>query len=384
VAGELAIAFVLVVGDGLLGRSFLNLMNVDAGYDPHNVLTLGTFAYGPRYQKPEFELAYDKQAMDRLRQTPGVESVAMASNLPLLSFDRDGFHIRSRKNNPAEDPSADTYSVSPDYFRVMRVPLKRGRIFTDQDGPNSPKVAVISENCARKMFPNQDPIGQEIQLGGRDDSKPWTTIVGVVGDIRQYGLDKDPDMEAYIAQAQNMSYLFSMVARTTVDPRNLEGAARSAFLAADPTLPVFRIQPLENYLASSLAQRKFTLILLGMFGGLALALAAIGIYGLISYAVTLRTREVGIRMAFGAERSDVLAMVLRQGLALIGLGLAVGFAASLALTRLLTSLLFEVRPTDLATSAAVAFLLAAVALLATYLPARRAARVDPMIALRYE
>ncbi len=384
VAGELAIAFVLVVGAGLLGRSFLNLMNVDAGYDPHNVLTLGTFAYGPRYQKPEVELAYDKQAMDRLRRTPGVESVAMASNLPLLSFDRYGFHIRQRATNPSEDPSADTYSVSPDYFRVMKIPLKRGRMFTDQDGPNSPKVAVISENCARKMFPNQDPIGKEIQLGGRDDTKPWTTIVGVVGDIRQYGLDKAPDMEAYIAQAQNMTFLFSMVARTTVDPRNLEGAARQAFLAADPTLPVFRVQPLESYVASSLAQRKFTLILLGMFGGLALALAAIGIYGLISYAVTLRTREVGIRMAFGAERSDVLAMVLRQGLALIGLGLAVGFAASLALTRLLTTLLFEVRPTDLATSALVAFLLAAVALLASYLPARRAASIGPMIALRYE
>jgi putative ABC transport system permease protein len=322
--------------------------------------------------------------MDRLRQTPGVESVAMASNLPLLSFDRDGFHVRERATNPSEDPAADTYSVSPDYFRVMRIPLKRGRVFTDQDGPNSPKVAVISESCARKVFPSQDPIGKEIQLGGRDDSKPWTTIVGVVGDIRQYGLDKAPDMEAYIAQAQNMSYLFSMVARTSIDPRNLEGAARAAFLAADPTLPVFRVQPLESYVTSWLAQRKFTLALLGMFGGLALVLAAVGIYGLISYAVTLRTREVGIRMAFGAKRSDVLAMVLRQGLALIGLGLVTGFMASLALTRLLTSLLFEVRPTDLGMSALVALLLATVALLASYLPARRAASVDPMVALRYE
>jgi len=175
-----------------------------------------------------------------------------------------------------------------------------------------------------------------------------------------------------------------MVAGTSVDPRTLEGAARAAFLAADPTLPVFRVQPLESYVASSLAQRRFTLTLLGLFGGLALALASVGIYGLISYAVTLRTREMGIRMAFGAERSDVLAMVLRQGLALTGLGLAVGFAASLALTRFLSSLLFEVRPTDLATSAAVAFLLAAIALLASYLPARRAASLDPMIALRYE
>jgi putative ABC transport system permease protein len=384
VAAELAIAFVLVVGAGLLGRSFLNLMNVDAGYDPHNVLTLGSFAYGARYQKPEVELAYDKQAMDRLRRTPGVESVAMASNLPLLSFDRNGFHIRDRATIPSEDPSADTYSVSPDYFRVMKIPLQRGRIFTDQDGPNSPKVAVISENCARRMFPNRDPIGKEIQLGGRDDSKPWTTIVGVVGDVRQYGLDKAPEMEAYIAQAQNMSYLFSMVARTSTDPRSLEGAARAAFLAADPTLPLFRVQPMEDYVASSLAERRFTLVLLVMFGALALALASVGIYGLISYSVTLRTREVGIRMAFGAKRGHVLAMVLGQGLALIGIGLAVGFVASLVLTRLLTSLLFEVRPTDLATSAAVTLLLAAVALLASYLPARRAASVDPMIALRYE
>lgn len=384
VAAELAIAFVLVVGAGLLGRSFLNLMNVDAGYDPHNVLTLGTFAYGARYEKPDAELAYYKQAMDRFRRTPGVESVAMASNLPLLSFDRDGFHVRERATNPSEDPSADTYSVSPDYFRVMKIPLKRGRVFTDQDGPNSPKVAVISENCARRMFPQQDPIGKQIQLGGRNDSKPWITIVGVVGDVRQYGLDKAPDMEAYIAQAQNMSYLFSMVARTTIDPRNLEGAARAAFFAADPTLPVFRVQPMEAYVRSSLAERSFTLLLIALFGALALALAAVGIYGLISYSVTLRTREVGIRMAFGAERSDVLAMVLRQGLALVGIGLAVGFAASLALTRLLTSLLFQVRPTDLATSALVALLLAAVALLASYLPARRAASVDPMIALRYE
>ena len=384
VAAELAIAFVLVVGAALLGRSFLNLMNVDAGYDPHNVLTLGTFPYGASYQKPEAELAYDKRAMGRLLQTPGIESVAMASNLPLLSFDRDGFHIRERATNPAEDPSADTYSVSPDYFRVMKIPLKRGRVFTDQDGVNSPKVAIISENCARKMFPHEDPIGKEIQLGGRDDKKPWMTIVGVVGDIRQYGLDKAPDMEAYIAQAQNMSFLFSMVARTSIDPRNLEGAARAAFLAADPVLPVFRVRPLEEYVASSLAQRRFTLALLALFGGLALSLAAVGIYGLISYTVSLRTREVGIRMAFGAERSDVVAMVLRQGLALIGVGLACGFAASLALTRLLASLLFDVRPSDPTTSAAVALALAAVALAASYLPARRAASVDPMIALRYE
>ena len=266
------------------------------------------------------------------------------------------FHIRDRRpRNPSEVPSADMYSVSPEYFPRDEDPsCKRGRQFTDQDGPSAPKVAMISETCARQMFPNEDPIGKQIQLGGRDDNGPWTTIVGVVGDVRQYGLDQPPRMGAYIVQAQNLSFNFYMVARTSMDPRGMDArgmaaAARAAFLAADPTLPVFRVQPMEAYVASSLAQRSFTLLLIGLFGGLALALAAVGIYGLISYAVTLRTREVGIRMAFGAERRDVLAMVLRQGLALIGLGLAVGFVASLALTRLLTSLLFEVRPTDLGT-----------------------------------
>jgi putative ABC transport system permease protein len=384
VGAEIAIAFVLVVGAGLLARSFLNLMNVDAGFDPRHVLTLGTFAYGAKYQKPEAELAYDKLAMDRLRQMPGVESVAMTSNFPLLTFDRYGFHVRERATNSAEDPSVDTYSVSSDYFRVMKIPVKRGRVFADQDGPNAPKVALISENCARQMFPHEDPIGKEIQLGGRDDSKPWTTIIGIVGDVRQYGLDRPAEMAAYIAQAQNMSFVFSMVARTTLDSQSLEGAARNAFLAADPTLPVFRVQPMESFVASWLAQRRFTLVLLGLFGGLALVLAAVGIYGLISYSVTLRTREVGIRMAFGAERSDVLGMVVRQGLRLAAAGLVTGYVASLVLTRLIGSLLFEVRPTDVVTSLTVGLVLAGVAVLASYLPARRATMVDPMVALRYE
>lgn len=382
---ELALALVLITGASLLGKSFLHLMNVDPGYVPRGVITLRTYVYGPRYQKAENELGYYEQAMQRLRATPGVESVAMSSNLPLVNFDRSAFHIRDRRPRiPSDVPSADVYSVSRDYFRVMRIPVLRGRQFSNQDGPAAPKVAMISETCARQMFPNEDPIGKQIQLGGRNDNGPWTTIVGVVGDVRQYGLDQPARMGAYIVQAQNLSYNFYMVARTSMDAQRMAAAARAAFLAADPTLPVFRVQKMESYIASSLAARSFTLLLIVLFGGLALALAAVGIYGLISYAVTLRTREVGIRMAFGAEPKDVLAMVLRQALALIGMGLAVGFVASLALTRLLTSLLFEVRPIDLGMSALVALLLAAVALIASYLPARRAAGVDPMIALRYE
>jgi putative ABC transport system permease protein len=383
--GELALAFVLAVGAGLLGKSLLRLMNVDPGFDPHNVLTLNTYVYGARYQKPEAELNYYAQAFARLRATPGVESVAMTSSIPLTSFDRASFHIRDqRRAHDSEDPSADRYSVTPDYFSVMRIPLKRGRSFTAQDIAAAPKVAVIGETCAREQFPAEDPIGKQIQLGGRDDNKPWATIVGIVGDVRQYGLDTPSNIAAYIPQAQDLSFGYSLVARTTINPRTLERAARAAFLAVDPTLPVFQVQPMETYLASSLAQRRFTLALLALFGGLALALAAVGIYGVVSCAVTSRTREMGIRMALGAERRDVLAMVLRQAAVLASAGLAAGLAASLALTRFLSSLLFEVRTTDLATLAAIAALLAAVALGASYLPARRAASVDPTVALRYE
>lgn len=382
---ELTLAFVLAMGAGLLGKSLIRLLNVDPGYDPHNVLTAGVYVYGDRYQKPEAELNYYERAMQRLRATPGVESVAMASNLPLVSFDRSGFHIQDRPlANDAEAPSADRYSVSPDYFEVMRISLKRGRLFADSDRKGAPLVAIISESCARTMFPNQDPIGRHIQLGGRHDDKEWMTIVGIVGDIRQYGLDQPSNMEAYFPQAQDLNFGFNLAVRTTGDPRRMEQTVRQAFLSADNTQPVFHVRPLEDYIAESLAARRFTLTLLGLFGGLALVLAAVGIYGVISYAVSLRTRELGIRMALGAARRDVLQMVLRQGLKLAATGLVVGLAASVVLTRFLTSLLFQVRPADGVTIVAVAALLAAVALLANYLPARRASRVDPNEALRCE
>jgi ABC-type antimicrobial peptide transport system permease subunit len=210
------------------------------------------------------------------------------------------------------------------------------------------------------------------------------TIVGIVGDIRQYGLDQPSNMEAYFPQAQNMDFGFNLALRTTGDPRRMEETVRQAFLSVDNTQPVFHVRPLESYIAESLAARRFTLMLLGLFGVLALALAGVGIYGVISYAVSLRTRELGIRMALGAARRDVLQMVLRQGLSLVVTGLVIGFAASIVLTRFLTSLLFQVKPADWATTIAVAVTLAAVALLANYLPARRASRVDPNEALRCE
>ena len=286
--------------------------------------------------------------------------------------------------NESEVPFVDGYAVSPDYFRVMRIPLKRGRLLGAGDRMGAPLVALISESCARNVFPNQDPIGKHIQLGGRHDDKEWATIVGIVGDVRQYAFDRPSNMEAYVAQAQNMDYGFNLVARTNGDPRRFEQTARQAFLSVDNTQPIYQVRPLEDYVAESQAARRFTLMLLGLFGGLALVLAAVGIYGVISYAASLRTRELGIRMALGAARNDVMGMVLRQGVALLGTGLAIGFVASVLLTRFLASLLFQVRPVDLATSLAVTVMLAAVALLANYIPARKASKLDPIVALRCE
>ena len=375
----------MVAGAVLLGKSFVHLLNVDPGFDSREVLTLTTYLYGARYQKTDAKLGYYYQVIDRVRSTAGVESVAMTSQLPLVDFDRYGFHTRDRRPAVASDvPSADTYSVSPGYFEVMRIHLRRGRLFTSADAGNAPPVAIVSEACAREQFGGTDAIGKQIQLGGRDDKKPWATIVGVVGDIHQTGLDIRPNIAAYIPMAQNSSFTYSLVVRTKVDPTSVEKAIRAAILAVDPAMPVYRVQPLENYLASSLAQRKFTVRLIGFFGALALVLAAVGVYGVIAYTVTLRTREVGIRMALGAKNSDVLLAILTTGARLTAAGLAVGFLVSLAVTRLLASLLFEVRTFDWAASLEVAVVLAFVSLLACYLPARRAANADPNAALRFE
>ena len=382
---ELALAFVLVAGAGLLGKSFIHLMNIDPGFDPHNLLTLNTYVYSARYAPTQAALNYTNQVLDRLRATPGIESAAMVSTLPLTSFDRTSVHIQDRPlANPNEAPAVDRYSITPDYFHAMRIPLKSGRGFGGQDREGAPLAAIVSESCARRLFPKESAIGKHIQLGGRDDTQPWMTIVGVVGDVRQYGLDRAPSMEAYLPQAQNLNFNYMAVARTTGDPRRMEGAVRDAFMAVDKTQPIFAVAPMETYLASSLAARRFTLAMLGFFGVLALTLAAIGVYGVISYSVSLRTREIGIRMALGAKWGDVVKMMLRQGMGLAAAGLAAGFAVSLGLTRFLSSLLFEVHPTDLATLFGVAVLLAAVAMAGSYVPARRAAKVDPMNALRLE
>jgi len=281
-------------------------------------------------------------------------------------------------------PHVDVYDVSADYLRAMKIPLIRGRLIEERDKRGVAPVALVSESCARRQFAGQDPIGQQIQTDGDDEHEPWATIVGVVGDVHQYGLDKKPDAAVYLAFAQmkNPQDWASLVVRSTPPSDQIEAAVRREMRNVDPSVPIFHLQPMDAYIAKSLAQRTFTMWLVGVFGVLALMLATVGIYSVVSYAVSIRTREVGIRMALGAESHRVMAMILRQvGLTVI-CGVGLGLVIALLLNRLIVSLLFEVQPTDMATFAAVAGLITIVALAASYVPVQRAVQLDPMKALR--
>jgi putative ABC transport system permease protein len=370
VAAELALAFVLVMGASLMLKTFIRLLHVDLGFEPHKVLTLTTNVW--TYTPANGQAGYYQQVLERLRATPGVESAAFASTIPMDQIDRIPLLIQGRPiGDAAQAPLIEVSSVMPDYFHVMRIPLKRGRLFDEHD--DSRRVVLISENCARTQFPGEDPIGKHIMLG---------EIIGVVGDVRLDSLDRAPGMQAYTPFP--MSNIARLVARTTGDPYRLEGAIRNAFLSVDKMQPVYHVKSLEDYVSGTIAERSFTLGLLGLFGGLALVLGAIGIHGVISYFVSRQTREIAICLALGAQYRDVLARVLRQGLLATGMGLAIGWVSSLLLNHLLVGLLFEVRPSDGATLAEVSFLLIVIAVLATYLPAQRAARIELTVALRQE
>lgn len=383
VAGEIALATILVCGALLLAKSFARLMNVDPGYDPGNVLTLSSNVWGSRYQEQAAQLQYYQEALEKLRSVPGLKGAAWTSMLPLDAADRRQMDVLdgNRMGDGGTPARVEMYSVSPDYFHVMKIPLKRGRLFNEYDTVMTPKVALISESCARKEFPGEDPIGKQIRLA----DVGVRIIVGVVGDIRQYGLDRAPNMEAYIAQAQDVIIgFYRLVARTAGPPMRMGPSIRAVFGSVDSTLPVYHIKSMEEYLAGTLAPRTVALVLLGFFAVLALVLAAAGIYSVISFVVELRAREVGIRMALGARRGHVVALIFGQSLAPLGLGLVVGIAGASLVTRLLASLLYGVRSMGWSTPAAAISLLAVVALAATIGPARRATGADPMAALREE
>jgi len=382
---EIALAFVLAMGAGLMAKTFWRLMSVGAGFDPHNVLTLTTSLLGPRYEGNV--IRYYRDVLERLRAIPGIESAAMTSLIPMDYTDTGQVQ---REDRPVPDerdaPLADRFSVSTEYFSVMHIPLKRGRLFSEQDSETTPRVALINESFARAQFQGENPIGKHIKLlGERNSSAPWMTIVGIVGDVRQDGIDHPADLQIYTALNQEaiIDY-YRLVARTSGDPMRLERAVRGIFDAVDSGSPVYHVKPLEGYFWGRLASRTFALALLSLFAALAFTLAAVGIYGVISYSVAQRMREVGIRMALGAESRNILTLTVGRALPLIGAGLAIGLGASLMCMRMLTGLLFEVAPADAATSLAVAIVLGLVALAATAVPALRATRIDPVAALRSE
>jgi putative ABC transport system permease protein len=386
VISEIALSMMLMLGAGLLLRSLLHLLSVSPGFDATKVLTMRVSVIGKKYDDDKILRQFFNQALERIRALPGVEAAGAVSEVPLgNNMDMYGFHAEGKINaNPELDPSAERYCVSPGYRNVMHIPLLRGRDLEDTDNAGSPQAILINDEAARQMWPGDDPLGKRVKIGGTD--KPWWTVVGVVGSVRQHGLDLPPTMQFYVPHSQwpYPDSDLTLVIRTAGKPTAIRGAARDAVRSIDPNQPISQVMPLEDYVGLSVQSRRLSLILLGSFAAIALLLSIVGIYGVTAYAVAQRTREIGVRMALGAQVRQVLSLLLRQALLLVLVGVALGVAASAAFTQLLASMLFEVKPTDPATIVFVSALLVSVALLACWIPARRATRIDPMIALRYE
>ena len=383
---EVALSLTLLISAGLLLRSLTHLLVVAPGFDPRNVLSMQTSVLGQRFNDNAVVRQYFADAVERLRALPGVQFAAAASQIPLAgNMDRHGFHAEGKIHvNPEEDPSAERYCITPGFLETMRIPLLRGRDISPSDSAAAPQVLLIGETTARRMWPGEDPIGKHVKLGGVD--QPWWTVVGVVGDVHHVGLDAAPEMQMYVPHKQwpFPDSLMTFVILTAGPPDAISSAAQQAIHSLDPTQPISHIAPLEKYVGLSVQGRRFALILIGGFAALALALSVVGIYGVMAYGVAQRTREIGIRVALGAQREELLTLLLRQGMLFVASGVVAGVLTSIAVTRFLASLLFDVRPTDPVTFCTVALLLTLVALVACYIPARRAMSVDPIVALRYE
>ena len=390
VAGEIALAMVLLVGAGLMIRGFSKLLEVNPGYSPNGLLTMNLAMNAANYPTPQSQQSFWTRLEAQVSALPGVQWASLVTGLPpyrrLNANDTDIEGLPAGPDAPIQN--VDYWQVvTPNYFSTMKIPLIAGRYLNDGDGAAAPPVVVINEAMARHFYGMQSPIGRRVRPGSTD---PWCTIVGIVGDAKNGGLDRPAGTELYLPYAQKQGTEnagltpFYVVLKTSGNPLNVAGEARTAIHTLDAAMPIAEVLSMDQVIDTAQSQPRFIALLLGLFSGLALILAAIGIYGVMAYAVTQRTNEIGIRVALGAQRRDVLGLVLGQGMRLALAGMAVGIVLALVLTRLMASLLFGVAPTDPVTFAAVVIVLASAAALACYIPARRASRTDPMIALRYE
>ena len=390
---EFALSLILMIAAGLLLRSFSRLLDVNPGFDSNNVLLARIWLPVPNnpdrdpYRPPAKRAEFIKEVLRRSSALPGVKFAAIGggNSVPLMDQNQPGvFTIEDQPSVDGNLPRSKFAAVSPDYFRVLGTPLVRGRFIEASDDTEAPKVVLIDETLQRRFFPNTDPIGRHLKPGPRESRAPWLTIAGVVGNIKTDGFDQPDQPHIYLPILQNPGYSMAVYLRTEGNPAGLTQALRQQVQAVDPNLPLFGERTMDDLISASLAQRRFAMRVVTLFGLLALFLAGIGIYGVMAYSVTQRTREIGIRLALGASRTSILSWLLRQGMRLTLIGVAVGLVGALVLTRLLRGLLFGVAPTDVVTYGGLTLLLAAVALLACYIPARRATKVDPLIALRYE
>src|SRR5580693_5767946 len=395
IVSELAFAVILMAGAGLLLRTLRDLLQENPGFRPTQVVTANTWLGVPNDPKTDPYLgipgkaAFDRELLRRMKAIPGVELAATTSSLPATNsnpnavggLEIEGFAIEDRPVESSQDLRAERIRISADYFRVLQTTLLRGRSFIEGDEDGKPLVAIIDESTAHKYWPTGDPLGRRVRFG-KDPTKPWTTVVGVVKDIKSDGLDIDGVPHIYVSTYQDPSKQVSVVLRTSLPATLLEAQIRHEIQSIDPGLPVFNVSSMNDVLDRSLASRRFSADLVGGFAGLAVLLASIGIYGLLAYMVSQRSREIGIRMALGAQRDDILRMFLRRGVALAGVGIVAGLVVSASTASMMASLLYGVRPHDPAVFLIVPLVLFVIAALASYLPARRATKVNPMIAFR--
>ncbi|HEX7361977.1 MAG TPA: ABC transporter permease [Bryobacteraceae bacterium] len=388
VIAEISLALILLVGAGLMMKSLYRLLSVDPGFQPDRVLTMEMSLRTSQYDKDSAILNFWNEVLSRVRALPGVKSAALGTNVPLTNNHwRDDITVDGMPlPRPGSFPHPDIHVISPGYVSTLGIPLLRGHGFTRADNENAPRIGMINARLARRYFPGENPVGRRFHLGHHPVRSPrdWITVVGVVGDTKLYGLANPSRLEVYVPFRQQITSEMNLIVKSGNNPAALTSAIRHIIGSIDKDQPIFGIATMGKLVAKSVSTRRMTLVLLGLFSALALSLAAIGIYGVIAYSVAQRTHEIGIRMALGAQRGDVLRMIFAQGAKIAGIGLAIGIALALGLTRLMGNLLFSVSAADPFTFAAVAIVIALITMLACYLPARRAVRVDPMLALRHE